>query len=135
MYSNILVPTDLSGEQNVARAYEVARQLLSDGGKITALNVIEPLPGYIATELPPELATMSPQKRLEDLKAELGGATDITPAVVIGHAGRSIVDQAEEDGCDLIVIASHRPGFADIFLGSTAAWVVRHAKCSVHVVR
>ena len=36
---------------------------------------------------------------------------------------------------DLIIIASHKPGFQDYFLGSTAAKVVRHAPCSVLVVR
>jgi nucleotide-binding universal stress UspA family protein len=42
---------------------------------------------------------------------------------------------AEEKGADLIIIASHRPGLKDYFLGSTAAKVVRHAKCSVLVIR
>jgi nucleotide-binding universal stress UspA family protein len=33
------------------------------------------------------------------------------------------------------VIASHRPGMADLLIGSTAAQVVRHAPCAVHVLR
>jgi universal stress protein F len=33
------------------------------------------------------------------------------------------------------VIASHRPGIQDYFLGSTASRVVRHANCTVHVMR
>jgi len=36
---------------------------------------------------------------------------------------------------DLIVIASHRPGLKDYFLGSTAGRVVRHSPCAVHVIR
>ena len=55
--------------------------------------------------------------------------------VVYGHAGTSILEYAEEHGCDCIVIASHRPGLGDYLLGSTAARVVRHAACSVHVMR
>ena len=36
----------------------------------------------------------------------------------------------------LAVLTEERvPGFEDIFLGSTADWVVRHAKCAVHVIR
>ena len=35
----------------------------------------------------------------------------------------------------MIVIASHDPGLADYLLGSTAGRVVRHAHCSVLVVR
>jgi len=42
---------------------------------------------------------------------------------------------AKEKDVDLIIIASHRPGLQDYFLGSTAAKVVRHATCSVLVVR
>ena len=42
---------------------------------------------------------------------------------------------AKEKNADMIIIASHRPGLQDYFLGSTAAKVVRHATCSVLVVR
>jgi len=44
--------------------------------------------------------------------------------------------QAAED-CDanLIMIASHKPGLRDYFIGSTAARVIRHAQCSVLVER
>ena len=33
------------------------------------------------------------------------------------------------------MIASHKPGFSDYFIGSTAARIVRHAQCSVLVTR
>ena len=36
---------------------------------------------------------------------------------------------------DVIVMASHQPKFSDYLLGSTAARVVRHAKCSVLIAR
>ena len=55
--------------------------------------------------------------------------------MVTGHAARTILDYAEQMKADCIVIASHDPGIQDYFLGSTAARVVRHAHCSVHVVR
>ena len=51
------------------------------------------------------------------------------------NAGRAITEHAKENAIDCIVVASHRPGLQDIFIGSTADWVVRHAPCSVHVVR
>jgi len=52
-----------------------------------------------------------------------------------GHASNTILAVAKERGADLIIIASHRPGLQDYFLGSTASKVVRHANCSVLVVR
>ena len=42
---------------------------------------------------------------------------------------------AKQISCDLIVMASHRPGAKDFLLGPNAARVVRHANCSVTVVR
>ena len=55
--------------------------------------------------------------------------------VIDGPTGRSITNWADETGVDCIVIPSHRPVMSDILLGSTAAWVVRHAHCAVHVIR
>ena len=70
---------------------------------------------------------------MEALKEHVGG--DIEAHVVTGHAARTILDFAERIEADCIVIASHDPGIQDYFLGSTAARVVRHAHCAVHVVR
>jgi nucleotide-binding universal stress UspA family protein len=70
----------------------------------------------------------------EALKGEVGSA-DVRTVAVTGHSARSILDYAEAHDVDCIVIASHRPGLQDFFLGSTAARVVRHATCAVHVVR
>ncbi len=49
--------------------------------------------------------------------------------------GEKILKAVEETGCDLIVMASHRPALKDYLLGPNAARVVRHANCSVLVVR
>jgi nucleotide-binding universal stress UspA family protein len=48
---------------------------------------------------------------------------------------RSIIDFAKSNNIGCIVIGSHKPGLVDSFLGSMAAWGVRHAKCAVHVHR
>jgi hypothetical protein len=42
---------------------------------------------------------------------------------------------AEEAGADLVVVGSHRPAMKDYLLGTNAARVVRHARCSVLVAR
>ncbi len=52
-----------------------------------------------------------------------------------GPVATSILEAADSHEADLIIIASHRPGLADYFLGSTAARVVRHAQCPVLVDR
>jgi len=52
-----------------------------------------------------------------------------------GSVGRGIQDLAEQAKADLVVLASHRPSLMDWLIGSHAFHVVRHAKCSVFVVR
>lgn len=135
MYSNILVPVATSDHPHTTEAIEIARAMLAEGGKITLLHVIEEIPSYIRHQLPPdaeETAIQSAQAWLGEMARGAGGAD---ARVVVGHAGNTIVEYAQTHGNDCIVIASHRPGFQDLFLGSTAARVVRHATCSVHVVR
>ncbi|MCC2654076.1 MAG: universal stress protein UspA, partial [Microvirga sp.] len=46
-----------------------------------------------------------------------------------------VLDEAEQTGADLVVVGSHRPTMATYLLGSNASTIVRHAKCSVLVVR
>ena len=135
MYKNILVPIAADHDPHTGEALDVARALSADGAKITALTVVEAMPGYIVSQLPEGQLEKTRQEVETGLKADLGGVSDVTPVVVEGHSARTILDYAEEQGIDCIVMASHRPDITDYFLGSTAARVVRHAKCAVHVLR
>ena len=55
--------------------------------------------------------------------------------VRLGSVYNEVLDEAEKTGADLVVIGSHRPTMATYLLGSNASTIVRHAKCSVLVVR
>ncbi len=55
--------------------------------------------------------------------------------VRVGHPYKTILEVAEEKEADLIIVASHQPDLQNYLIGSTAAKVVRHATCSVLVVR
>ena len=135
MYRHVLVPIALDHGAGTDVALDVARLLRDEGGAITALTVLEPVPGFIANELPAGQIERTQTDVLAALKEETDGAEDVKCVVVSGHPGRTIVDFAIENGADCIVVASHKPGLADYFLGSTAARVVRHSPCAVHVVR
>ncbi len=135
MYKNILVPIALDHERDTNAALDIARALCADGGKITALNVIDQLPSYATEYLPADHAKNQEDGIANAVSEVVGPAPDVQVAVIHGHSGRTIVEYAEDNNADLIVIASHRPGLQDYFLGSTAARVVRHAPCAVHVVR
>jgi len=53
-----------------------------------------------------------------------------------GDPRQEILEEAKEWGADLIVVGSHgRTGIQRWLLGSVAEHVVRHAPCSVEVVR
>lgn len=136
MYKNIIVAVDLAHGEAGKALLERASALVDEGGTIRLLHVIEDVPSYIAAELPRDLN----DRRQAEAKVELGLlAQGAGPAVVsevrMGAASSQILQSAEDTGADLIMIASHRPGLSDYFIGSTAARVVRHAQCSVLISR
>ncbi|MCI2399209.1 universal stress protein [Aliiroseovarius subalbicans] len=135
MYKNILVPIALDHERSGKKALSIAQVLADEGAKITALHVMEEIPSYVAQYLPEGQLEANTKELEARLKGELAGNPGVEVQVVEGHAGHTIVDFAAHNDVDCIVVASHRPGLQDYFLGSTAARVVRHAPCAVHVSR
>ena len=75
------------------------------------------------------------EKARVDMAEKLAEFPGTNAVLVEGHSARSIIDYSETNGVDCIVIGSHKPDLSDYFLGSTAARVVRHASCAVHVHR
>ncbi|WP_204113746.1 universal stress protein [Shimia biformata] len=134
MYRNILVPIAVDHDPHTAQVLDIARLLADEGASITALTVVEAIPEYVAQQLPEGQLEKTRHMVEDGLRSEVSGA-DVKVVVVSGHSGRTILDYAEEHGIDCIVMHSHRPGLTDYLLGSTAARVVRHAKCAVHVLR
>lgn len=136
MYMNILVPVSFEEGRDVAQALDVAKALSGEGAHITLLHVIEQVPSYATSFVTSQgfvdEAKAAVQRQLDALCEGIPNAEGV---VIEGHSGRSILEYAGERWADCIVIASHRPGLQDYFLGSTAAHVVRHAGCAVHVVR
>lgn len=135
MYENICIPTSFDEDRDIHKAIEVAKKLASPGARITFIHVIEAIPTYVADHIPPavwEERREAAKEKIADLAEGIENAHGI---LVDGASGRAITDWARDNGADLIVMASHRPQMSDIFLGSTAAWVVRHADCPVHVIR
>jgi len=136
MYKNVLVPMMLDHKALGEMATKVAQLLQDEGGSITLLHVMDGVPEYIRSELPKGVLEAGRKDALAGLEAVAGKAGISARSVVLtGHPGRSICDYAKENGINCIVVASHRPGLQDYFIGSTAAFVVRHAGCAVHVMR
>ena len=97
-------------------------------------HVVEDLPAYVETYITPDQIERNRAEVAVEMKLQFEGE-GLETHVVVGHPANSILDWAERHDVDCIVVSSHRPGLSDYFIGSTAARLVRHAKCSVHVIR
>jgi nucleotide-binding universal stress UspA family protein len=137
MFDHIIVPIDLAHANPAHRALKVAKENLAPGGTLSLLHVVVPLPAYVRSELESYLDKASESARLEIAalvaQDELPPSTEIV--VVQGSVHRKILEMVENTDHDAIVMASHNPKFTDFVIGSVAAQVVKHAKCSVFVVR
>ncbi|MCB1405725.1 MAG: universal stress protein [Rhodobacteraceae bacterium] len=136
MYKHIVVAVDLSHGDAGKALMAKAADLLDEGGVVRLLHVLEDVPSYVAAELPRDLN----DRRQAEAKVELAVLIEakgikVETEIRTGAAASQILQCAEDSGADLIMIASHRPGLSDYFIGSTAARVVRHAQCSVLISR
>lgn len=135
MYTNILVPVSFDADRDASGALEIAEALREKGGAITCLHVLEQLPAYATQYLSADHIRSAREEIVNRLQKHVDGIDNAKIEVVTGHSAHTILETAKAHDHDLIVIASHRPGMQDYLLGSTAAKVVRHAKCAVHVLR
>lgn len=134
MYKKILIALAL--DQGIApRAFELAGKLKADGGKLVAVHVIENLPASAKIYISNEQEQKMEQTARQGILDRIGEQKDAEAVVLRGHPGRAVTDYADEIGADLIIAGSHKPGLSDIFLGSTAARIMHHANCSVHILR
>ena len=136
MYKTIVVAVDIGHGELGKMLIDKAVQLLDEGGEIRMLYVLDEVPSYIAAELPQDLSERRNAEARVELKA-LAQAAGVKAEIEVrtGAASGQILQCAEDIEADLIMIASHRPGLSDYFIGSTAARVVRHAQCSVLISR
>jgi nucleotide-binding universal stress UspA family protein len=140
MYKSILVPVDLSDLEIAAPAIKAAVQLAEwTGAKLRLINVQQILPATYMDYVPPEFDAQQREWADAEMKAVHAKVAlppeRVSIVVRIGGIYPEILAEAEEWGADLIVIGSHRPAMSTYLLGSNAKTVVRHAKCSVLVVR
>jgi universal stress protein F len=138
MYSSILIAAALFNDGATTReALTRARAMLSAGGKVTLVHVLEDVPGYVAASLPAAHLANRKVEVTAQLSAIAADYPDLSIDIVVdqGQPAGIILEAATDAAADLIMIASHKPGLSDYFIGSTAARVVRHAQTSVLVSR
>ncbi len=139
MYSKILIPIDFAHEEQALASINKANKLGGEKG-IILLHVVEEVPEYVQNFLPEEFKTDKVESARKDLqtlleKSEIDNTDKVQIEVRKGRSYSSILESADKNEVNLIIINSHKPGFEDYLLGSTAAKVVRHAECAVLVER
>ena len=139
MYSGILVPIDLEEPSSWARAVPVGLALANAfSAAITLCTVVPDRVAMLEAQwsrLTYQALLDSAEAKLALLASELRGETPMDVQVGMGSICGGILNVAEDVGADLIVLASHRPAMKDWLIGANASRVVRHARCSVLVVR
>ena len=71
-------------------------------------------------------------KLADELNLESG---EVSCLIRFGTVYDEVLAAAKVVKADLIITGSHKPNVSDYLLGSNAARIMRHAECSVLVVR
>jgi nucleotide-binding universal stress UspA family protein len=118
-------------------AVEIAR--IEPTAQLRLINVQPLVPVAFIDYIPPnfdEEMREAAEKDLAALAAKVKLPADrVSSTVRFGAVYPEVLAEAEDWNADLIVVGSHRPTMATYLLGSNAKTIVRHAKCSVLVIR
>lgn len=133
----ILFPTDFSTLAQAA--LETATSLARDrGAKLLIVHVQEPSLAYASGEFyyGIEAPDRREQQRLLHEVVPSDPTVGYEHRLITGSPAEVIVDLAETEGVDMIVLATHgRTGLFRLLMGSVAEAIVRKAKCPVLTIK
>jgi nucleotide-binding universal stress UspA family protein len=141
MYKHILLSIDLNEKTLWPTALDKALIMCRTfNSSLHVVNVVPDLNDEIVQlYLPQDTEKILVKSGLKSLQSfiENNIPAEIGAVACIGQGSiyLTILDTAKQVEADLIIIGSHRPTMGDFLLGPNAARVVRHAECSVLVVR
>ena len=144
MFKRILIPTD--GSDITAKAVNAAIGMARiHGAQLYALSVKEPFPYSAVSEMQPTPPQefFDAQERIASTRvkavaaeAEAAGVACDTATVEALHPWEAIVEHANAQQCDLVVMASHgRGSVTSLLLGSETQKVLGHCTTPVLIVR
>jgi len=141
MFNTILLPIDLNHESSWVKALPTALEFArASGGSLHILTVVPDFGMSIVDQFFPEgyekkMADKVLQKLHDFVDANVPAEMKVQHIVGQGSVYEVILSIAAKITADVIVMGAHRPELKDYMLGPNAARVVRHASCSVMVVR
>jgi len=142
MYKHILFPTDgtESGRHVEAHVLDIAQKFAAKVTILHAYEFLEIIPVYESTyayldELEDYLESQSKKIAKETEQRFKDANIEVQSLIIKGDPGQSVVNVAEEQNCDLIVMGSRQMGAVRRFLlGSVSNYVVHHSECPVLIV-
>lgn len=140
MPRSVLMPIDLNDKESWPAALREALLMVGSDG---VLHVISVLPdfglaqvsGYFKKDFEKQAITAFGKALTDWINDNVPDSVDVHPHILHGTIYDEILRASKKLAVDVIVMGSHRPAFRDYLLGPNAARVVRHAGCSVYVVR
>lgn len=140
IYKKILIATDGSAENKKAISYGIELAKLS-GARVYVTYVVDtasfdsiPMDG--GWEMMYKLLEKEGNEITDKVIADTGEDIEIESKLLEGHPGHEIIDFAENNGIDLIVMGTHgKSGLDRFLLGSVAEKVTRNSHVPVMVVR
>lgn len=141
MFKKILVPLHLKYVDNHEKLFEGALKVLDEeGGTLILLYVNENRAhGPVYPILDEENEKHYNHEAFLELKKIARKYSlpeeKITYKIRDGSAHREIIEESKRCDVDVIVMMATKPGLGSYFISSTAERVIRHAKCSVFVIR
>ena len=146
----LLYATDLSKNSSYAFLYATDLARRRDA-KIVILHAIEPIPSYAEVEagITDQKKREQQEETIEDIKKLLVGfckkaetqigspCVELVSKILVprGHPPEEILNAADEEGCDVIVLGTHGKGFlSHTFLGSVSSAVLHRTRKPVFII-
>lgn len=142
-FNVIVVPTDLSDYSLRALPYAVGLAERFDAHlKILCINepavpISDVTWAGIDVHATDDALLAQAQKALDKIvREQIPAGVDVESTVITGNAVDGIIDYAQDQNADLLVMCTHgRTGLSHVLMGSTAEAVVRRAHCPVLTLR
>lgn len=138
----ILCAVDLSEHSRSVAEYATTIAKAT-GASVVVVYTAPSLSQYVGFHVPPntienfvgEIVTGA-EKSMESFVAENFPGVDAKGQVLIGYAAEEILNRAEDENVDMIIMGTHgRKGIDRILFGSVAEKVVKNAKQPVLTIR
>jgi len=141
-FSKILCAVDLSEHSKQVAQY-AAMLAKSTGAQLSVIYTAPSLSQYVGFHVPPSTIenfvgeiVSGAEKSMETFLAENFAGVPVASKVLIGYAAEEIINRANEEDVDMIVMGTHgRKGIDRILFGSVAEKVVKNAKQPVLTIR